>query len=840
MKITIDDPRLTAYALNELDPADRSEVEKALADTPELKHEVESIRDLGSSLHHCFSMETVPPLDREIAPGSPGNGPKDKIINARPPRWRQLLISGGVAASFLAFCGYMLFTRVDRTNENVVMEPGPTSDRSIKDVLVLSPSSNAVDDSIVYKNDESLDVAEKEAGEVLRSDSFHTAARRTMERDKDRRGGEYDDFTPFAALPEEAEPDERYESTARPESRAELHRARSVGLADSDGVEPSVGGVDRSTRLYADTEGLPTPSGEAVGGRELAMGQSKKRKATPSDYLDLGDSNKDAAKPESRAEILSASVERRGSSVRRVSGAEVAEASDSYGLASMRRKNLDNLGYRTPGYIPPAPVPGQGEDYKALVDNAYLDPVNPDTARSTFSVDVDTASYANVRRFLRDGQLPPSDAVRIEELINYFDYNYQPPAPDASTPFAVKVDAAASPWNQGHRLVRIAVKGKTMTHDERPQANLVFLCDVSGSMSSNDKLPLLKKSLREMVKNLNDNDRVTLVTYARGTECPLEPTLGSDRAQILAAIDNLQSSGGTNGEGGIRLAYDKAKEFFMAKGVNRVLLATDGDFNVGVTNTDTLINMVREKAEKDKIFLTILGFGTGNLKDSRMEQIANKCNGEYYYIDSEMEGRKVLVNEMASTLVPIAKDVKIQVEFNPAKVSRYRLIGYANRRMRNEEFLDDKKDAGEIGAGHSVTAFYEIVPAGVEPVKPLPDLRYRIPVPVPEKPRVSDTFTDNPEMLQVSLRYKLPDEDASQQVDFPFVDKGRTWEEIDVDFRFAGAVAAFGMQLRQSPYAGTGDLQKVLAWAQNAVDEDDEFGLRKEFLELVKTATRLK
>ncbi|MEI8312400.1 MAG: VWA domain-containing protein, partial [Verrucomicrobiota bacterium] len=347
------------------------------------------------------------------------------------------------------------------------------------------------------------------------------------------------------------------------------------------------------------------------------------------------------------------------------------------------------------------------EAYDVVQENVFLDAkANP---LSTFSIDVDTASYANVRRFLNSDQLPPAGAVRIEELINYFPYSY--PQPDAEVPFSVSVETARPPWAPEHELVRIGIKGRELEARNRPASNLVFLVDVSGSMQPENKLPLLKRSLRALVENLGDEDRVAVAVYAGSSGLVLPPTPGSDKRRIRAAIDQLGAGGSTNGAQGIRLAYETARENFLKEGNNRVILCTDGDFNVGTTSQSSLVKLI-EKERASGVFLSVLGFGDGNLKDSTMEKLADKGNGNYAYIDSFSEGRKVLVEEMGGTLFTIAKDVKIQVEFNPARVAGYRLIGYENRLLAKEDFNNDKKDAGEIGAGHAVTALYEVVPAG--------------------------------------------------------------------------------------------------------------------------------
>ena len=391
------------------------------------------------------------------------------------------------------------------------------------------------------------------------------------------------------------------------------------------------------------------------------------------------------------------------------------------------------------------------EAYDRIEDNRFLEVSN--NPLSTFSIDVDTASYANVRRFLQRGTLPPKDAVRIEEMLNYFSYDY--PVPSGEGPFSASVEVAQAPWALEHRLVRIGLKGKEVAMKNRPSSNLVFLLDVSGSMQPSNKLPLLKKAMRLLVDRLGEKDRVAIVVYAGASGLVLPSTSADQKERILAALENLEAGGSTNGGSGIRLAYQTAVSHFISGGINRVILATDGDFNVGTTNQGDLTRLIEDNA-RSGVFLTVLGFGMGNYKDSTLEKLADMGNGNYAYIDNINEARKVLVDEINSTLITIAKDVKIQIEFNPLQVSAYRLIGYENRLLRQEDFNDDTKDAGEIGAGHTVTVFYEIVPAGrglsIPGVDPL---KYQTPMGTTE-------VAQSGELLTLKLRYKQPDGQTSR------------------------------------------------------------------------------
>ena len=466
------------------------------------------------------------------------------------------------------------------------------------------------------------------------------------------------------------------------------------------------------------------------------------------------------------------------------------------------------------------------EEYDYIQENDFLEAMsNP---LSTFSIDVDTASYSNARRFLNSSQLPPVDAVRIEEFINYFNYDY--PQPDGEHPFAIVTELSTSPWNAEHQLVHIGIQGQQVDTESLPDSNLVFLFDVSGSMNNPDKLPLLKQGFRLLVDQLTERDRVSIVVYAGAAGLVLPSTSGAEKATILEAIERLEAGGSTAGGEGIQLAYNQAKENFILGGNNRVILATDGDFNVGASSDSELVRMIEEKRD-DGIFLTILGFGSGNYKDSKMEQLADKGNGNYAYIDTIREAKKVLVTEMGGTLLTIAKDVKIQIEFNPAKVKAYRLIGYENRLLAKEDFVDDTKDAGELGAGHTVTALYEIIPANAdEKVRPTPELKY-------QESNLSNQAQGD-ELLTVKFRYKQPDGTQSIEIVSPLMDSETALSETSANYRFSAAVAEFGMLLRDSDYKGEASYDHVLELAQDSLGEDVE-GYRSEFVTLVETAQLL-
>ncbi len=472
------------------------------------------------------------------------------------------------------------------------------------------------------------------------------------------------------------------------------------------------------------------------------------------------------------------------------------------------------------------------EEYASIVENSFINALsNP---QSTFAIDVDTASYSNVRRMIQAGSLPPAGAVRIEELVNYFNYSY--PEPTGEHPFSVSTQIASCPWKSDHRLFRVGLKGKSIDQHQRPPCNLVFLLDVSGSMMAQNKLPLVKSAMGLLVSKLQSRDRVAIAVYAGASGLVLDSTSMKDSTAILDAIERLAAGGSTNGGQGIHLAYQVAQQNFISGGINRVILCTDGDFNVGATSDSELVELIQEKAASN-VFLTVLGFGSGNLKDSKMEQLADKGNGSYAYIDSLLEARKVLVEQIGGTLLTIAKDVKIQIDFNPQHVQAYRLLGYENRRLENRDFRDDTKDAGEIGAGHTVTAFYEIVPAGrhLEIVQTDEGLGQERPSEFVDV-KLS-THSDAGTMLTVNLRYKQPNATESSEFQVRLA-ADSTVEEPSPDFQFASAVVAYGMLLRQSENAGKSNWDWVVQTAQ-ANTGGDPSGLRAEFVQLAKTARRI-
>lgn len=510
----------------------------------------------------------------------------------------------------------------------------------------------------------------------------------------------------------------------------------------------------------------------------------------------------------------------------KVSGVSVVSNGQGYVQQSIRLRGTRSMNmndqFRQQAYY-------NDESYDKITENGFQEvSANP---LSTFSIDVDAASYSNVRRFLNQGQLPPANAVRIEEMINYFHYNY--PQPEGDQPFSINTEITDAPWSKDHKLVLIGLQGKQIPMDKLPPSNIVFLVDVSGSMDEPNKLPLVKASMKMLVDQLREQDKISMVVYAGAAGLVLPPTSGSEKIRIKDAIDRLNAGGSTAGGAGIQLAYKTAKENFKKEGNNRVILCTDGDFNVGASS-DADMEQLIENERKSGVFLTVLGFGMGNYKDSKMQKLADKGNGNHAYIDGITEAKKVLVNEFGGTLFTIAKDVKLQIEFNPAKVQAYRLIGYENRMLAKEDFNDDKKDAGELGSGHTVTALYEVIPVGVKSgfLPQVDPLKYQ------QQPVQLSTSAQTDEILTVKFRYKAPDADVSKLIVQPVLDKGIAISKSSQNLQFAAAVAEFGMLLRNSEFRQNAKYTDVITMARRARGEDRD-GYRSEFIRLAESAELL-
>ena len=793
MKITPDDPKLTAYALGELDKSERAAIEAELEKSFALQRAVEEIRETAALLEKKLATEELPELafaqQRKIE-----NRLKESTGRLKMSFWR-ILFYGGVSAAAACFIFAMFLPGLSKSKQktqNLALYSTTSSPTKPKEPV----NETKVPVVVTAKNTPVVPQVQPAPAAVMSAPTPPPADQSKFEKDAN---GLYVDKQ----------------------------------TAGSSTIEKK---IDTTwTTVNAGTFAF-SPSVNQPGAGAITVNA-----ATP---------------PQSSAESLA------------LNGANVYNGSarsggGGYGGGGGRANGTIGYGlaFDSPGYISAnerlpggseAEVPTLGDvpitghlfqsrfvegnqpntaAYPHLVENSFLTALNHPL--STFSIDVDTASYANVRRFMTSGQLPPPDAVRIEEMVNYFKYNY--PQPRGDDPFAANIEIAGCPWNPDHRLVRIGIKGREIAQDKRPPSNFVFLIDVSGSMQPPERLPLIKQALRQLVKKMTENDRVAIVIYAGAAGVKLESTSCEQKEKILEAIDELGAGGSTAGAAGIQAAYEVAQENFIKGGVNRVLLCTDGDFNVGITDQSQLVKIIEDKA-KSGVFLTTLGVGTDNYKDALMQKLADKGNGNYAYLDSLEEAQKVLIDQMSGTLVTIAKDVKIQVEFNPAQVGAYRLIGYEKRMLRKQDFNNDKIDAGEIGAGHTVTALYEIVPVGGEiPSGDVDPLKYQ--QPAEEKPE-RYVSTGSKELLTLKLRYKQPDGDTSKLLEFPVTDGGKSFERASTDFKFATAVAEFGMLLRDSEFKGDSSYGAVLELAQEAKGTDAE-GYRSEFLNLVRKADEL-
>ena len=753
MTIQRNDPRLTAYVLGELEERDRVEIESALESSPELRAEIEEIRETADLMEEVFS----PGAEMQLSPEQISRVEAATDNSVVPGRHGSVFWLK-IAATLLITVGLPL---VVLRNLESMQEPELQLAANIED----SQSADADRSAMPGK-----DLAQTASGEHSKSELEPKVA---------------------ASATHESSTGEENEALARPAAPAEqpeeIHRSVDARAEFAVVVAPAAppAAAAEIDAIRAGQEQVPVPESASSAGifrsRQIVNLPLAGRRSLP--VFELTPDGK-------RSSGLS------GRSRRDDPSSPIAPPFNTEGYDRIR-----------------------GNDFKRVLDSPL----------STFSIDVDTASYANVRRVLTQGSLPPLDAVRIEEMINYFNYEY--PQPTGDHPFSVNLEAASAPWRTENRLLRIGLKGRELD-GARPASNLVFLLDVSGSMSPQNKLPLLRRAMRLLVERLRPQDRVAIAVYAGASGLVLPSTPGNRKSEILGALDHLKAGGSTNGAAGIELAYSVAQSNRIEGGVNRVILATDGGFNVGVTDRGSLTRMIEEKA-KQGIFLSVLGFGMGNLKDSTLEQLADKGNGNYGYIDTIREARKLLVEQMDGTLVTIAKDVKIQVEFNPARVAAYRLIGYENRALANQDFNNDEKDAGEIGAGHNVTALYELVPVGgTIPSVGVDPLKYQQP-----SATRSDVASSG-ELLTVKLRYKQPEGETSQLLEVPYTDRGTNWPGASRDFKFAAAVASFGMILRQSPHRGNATLSSVTELARESGTIDAQ-GYRSEFLQLVEVARRL-
>ncbi len=795
------DPRLTAYALGELtDPNEIEAVESLLRGSPALRREVESLRATAELIQQELEQEPCPSLaPHQLA--SLGEPPRAWSLwpRVRPGNRSWWIPAGLATAAAVAVMVSAAILFLQETEEPPLsaglQRPEPVVDdapadlgsvtKKAQDPASLGPGATAPPQSPVETASESP----KTVFPAPPADKGSSGSSLPV--------------VPEAADSPGASRSGPVQSNERElflSSRSEQVREAYVETVPPEAMVDSVSESSRPPISYARARVIEPPA--YPEGRVLEAPAVRGARVVESQVLPEG--------------IVRKRYARRGRS-------RMPQSVVPFSPSAAVRANLDEL----PGAPSPVPSRSSTEDYRYQEENPFRKVVREPL--STFGIDVDTASYANVRRFLRQGSLPPRDAVRIEEMVNYFSYAYG--APSGEHPVSVLMEMARAPWRQEHLLLRIGIQAEAIDPAERPPSNLVFLLDVSGSMRPANKLPLLKRAIRLLIKNLGEKDRVAFVTYAGESAVVLPSTPCDRKEEIFRALEHIMAGGPTNGEAGIREAYATAAAHFIQGGTNRVILATDGDFNLGMTDEGSLIRLIREQA-RSGVFLSVLGLGTGNYKDASLESLANRGNGNFAYLDSLEEARKVLVREMGATLITVAKDAKIQIEFNPARVDSYRLIGYENRALRHEEFNDDTRDGGEIGAGHQVTVLYEIVPAGTaSPAGGVDPLKYQTP---PAPNRAGDAH----EWLTLKIRYKPPDQDESRLLEFTHSGSPSTFTDAAPDFRFASAVAAFGMILRDSPHRGTASLQRVLRWTLDSTGDDLQ-GPRAEFVQLVAKAMPL-
>ncbi|TWU08324.1 VWA domain-containing protein [Stieleria varia] len=809
------DPRITTYALGEMSEAEREQFELELHGNDALAKAVEQAKDVTTQLTQLFAQETTPPLDEarratilssenQLASSSTGDtggtaaASTTPIVTAEASRMRLPLLILTTAAGLMLLVGLPFWIGMNKEHLTA-MSQQPTG------AAVSPPSSTStaeplgVDSQVVDGLGRSL---KKDSASATDGAELSMVPASGMSRSQPQN----------ASIPSDKEADSPHDDATEPFGLTETSESIAAMPAEPYAEEPLP-----SADMFSST---PTPSTSAA-------------RPTPAPFQPTPGMAPVVSDPEMTKGGMR--MKRGGEAILSKQPAVGARAS-AVNRIFMDAIPTPKLPSQESPYSIPTPDgmgPGRpGDKFDTITENEFKRVADEDI--STFSIDVDTASYSKIRDFLvRANTLPRPDMVRIEELVNYFQYDYTAPETESPHPFAADMEITSCPWNPEHRLARIAIQGKTMRPNQRPPCNLVFLLDTSGSMDAPNKLPLVVQSMKMLAGQLDQKDTISIVVYAGSAGLVLDATSAKKNNKINKALTQLSAGGSTDGGSGIQLAYQTAREHFITDGVNRVILCTDGDFNVGTTSTDELVRMVEREA-KGGVFLSVLGFGMGNHNDAMLEQISGRGNGNYAFIDTVNEAKKVLVDQTNGTLVTIAKDVKIQVVFNPEKISEYRLIGYENRMLNKEDFNDDRKDAGEIGAGHQVTALYELVPKGVgndaspEPVDPSP---YQT-KPLPTEAAKSD------EVLTLRLRYKQPDSDTSTKIEFAVKDAGKSFEESDTDVRFAAAVAGFGMKLRNSPLAGSWTLSDVIQTAEESRGEDP-FGLRNEFVELARRARQL-
>jgi Ca-activated chloride channel family protein len=871
-----DDPRFTAYALNELEGEERAVVETLLSGSDDARRLVEEIQALAHLLSDQLKHEPTPGLFPEQRGAIEAKTQHPPRTLAVLPVWSRVL-RYGIAAGALALVSgstYIVWQSRQRQLQHPVLADFESSPRAKSvapdfEPALSSGASVGIEVSPAPPSGKKLSVDHSPQRDSLERYSLETKPGNNMNLSFDALPASPNNL-PAAGLPaavakleESSRPDHYYSlktdsaesppgsvpaiSAASPGTQpagdvrslksaaATESKSRFGDLSDGMSVVPSgvvsAGGSNRgfttgpqrgADRLEDLQQGQVAGLAPADGGLNrnesegiVLLGRRVKEKLTDEAADSFMQSGQGVApqEPGGKPELAVTEL----SLIQRGEAARSPAAAGAGGIETLRKRQDTIWSFRA-----------NAAQYAPIVENA-MKAVTTDQNLSTFAIDVDTASYSNMRRYLaQDGALPPPDAIRIEELLNYFTYDY--PEPSGDTPFSVDTEVTRCPWNPAHWLLRIGLRGRSIAFENRKPANLVFLVDASGSMDQPAKMPLVKAGLRMLVDQLGENDKLSIVTYANGSGVALPPTIGFHKPEILTAIDQIRAGGSTNGAAGINTAYELAKQNFIAGGINRLILATDGDFNVGVTDQGSLTRMAEEHA-KSGVFLSAFGFGSDNLKDATLEQIADKGNGQYGYIDSLLEARKNFVEEVGGTLVTIAKDVKIQVDFNPAKVGAYRQIGYENRVMAHEDFRNDAKDAGEIGSGHTVTALYELIPVGEESAllaAKLPASDFVKPAELAEGAKQSD------KLLTVRLRYKQPEGDTATEFEQPVKQELKDLGQASSDTKFASAVAMFGMLLRNSKYLPADTSVDAVLELADGNRGRDPGGYRAEFIELIK------
>ncbi len=810
------DDRLTTYAFGELDDAGRAEVEQLLATSPELQAELAELQNLAGMLRSELAREPVPTLTpdqrSELAisvTARPATSPLFASSAKPTRRWtpRHWILAGVETSAAIAFMAivwpFLPSQRTDSikplvSSENVFQQHDSSdlSGLTFCDAVVntKAPASSRTStqaDSETQTNSELADLVSQTISDPPRASDLA--------------------------------PDGGYNIISRdPKPKLDVAGPVDANFENAASGRMSIAAKSALVKSNSGPDNKPKPGPKFMPEEHPA---TRKKQNFDAGQDTHGTDRSNAARPQDQVTTQD----------ERLTAKESKFNKDGHTSKYFYPRAEGELQGRSGD-----PSKGSGtETYEAPVENVFLTPAQQPL--STFSIDVDSASYSNVRRFLTQGQLPPAEAVRIEEMVNYFTYDY--PRPKEGEPFSVTADAAPCPWQRGHYLARIALQARTIDKAKRPPTNLVFLLDVSGSMQAANKLPLVKQAMTMLAEELNERDRIAIVTYAGDAGVKLASTPGSDQVRIMQSIEALQAGGSTNGAAGINLAYEEALRHFNGEGENRVILCTDGDFNVGVSSDDQLVQLIQQQA-KSKVFLSIFGFGMGNLKDAKLEKLADKGNGHYGYIDDLKEARRVFNEELTGTLYTVAKDVKIQLEFNPLTVGAYRLIGYENRALAARDFNDDTKDAGEIGAGHTVTALYEIVPRGLWPKTQAVDpLKYgnasKEPAPADEPVKGNIPAESADDLFTVKLRYKQPTADTSvKTVDYVVDDIAGKKVVPSADFLWAASVASFGMHLKHSQFKGQWTLEDLYETAQGAKGTDAN-GRRREFLDLIQAAKRL-